>query len=77
MLIALSFLLLIATFYVMLPCGSILFAQSGCCKRRDVFKCTSGIVFHYPLTRASRSNDQTDRDNVFDQARINLVGLEL
>jgi hypothetical protein len=69
MLIALSFLLLIATFYVMLPCGSILFAQSGCCKRRDSLRAPWYRV-SLSFDQCKQVNDKTDRDNVFDQGGL-------
>jgi hypothetical protein len=64
--IALSFLLLVATFYFMLPCGNSLFAQSGCCKRRDSLRAPWSRT-NESFEACKRANDQTDRDNIFDE----------
>lgn len=65
-LIALSFLVLAAMFYSMLPCGSTLFAQSGCCKRRASLSAPWSRT-NESFEACKRANDQTDRDDVLDQ----------
>lgn len=74
-LIALSFLVLVATLYFMLPCESSLFAQSECCKHRASLR-ASWARTPESFESCKRANDQTDGDNVLTRG-ISMVGLEL
>lgn len=61
-----GFLAIASMLPAILPCASPLFAQPGCCKRRDSLKAPwyrIGVSFG----ECKQLNDQHDRDNVFDE----------
>ena len=69
MLLVFGFLLFTAAFLVTFPCGSQLFAQSGCCKERDSYR-----VQWYPNRKNFKDcedlNRDKDGDNVFDEGGL-------
>jgi hypothetical protein len=65
-LLSMGSLVLAVGILVTFPCDSRLFAQSGCCKRRDSLRVPWARV-QMPFEQCKQLNDQTDRDNVFDQ----------
>lgn len=65
-LLLIGFLLLTVAVFLTFPCHQRVFAVDGCCKRRDSLK---SAWYRVPMSfdQCKQSNDQTDRDNVFDQ----------
>ncbi len=61
-----GFLLLAVAIFLTFPCYNRLLAQSGCCKRRDSLTMPWYRV-QLSFDQCKQINDQTDRDNVFDE----------